>query len=376
VSAQLSDQGSGRLGWSPALDGLRAIAVLLVMLFHYGRDAWLPGGFLGVDIFFVLSGFLITTLLLQERERSGTISLSRFYARRGLRLVPGFATFLAVYLVLVLMFPSTWLLPGQDVAHALRHEAYGLGYIHNWVMASGERSPHSFGHIWTLGVEMQFYLLWPAALLLMLRCGAPRIAIVAVTATLAFLSAISLLFLGRPSWELMYYGTQFRAHELLIGALAAQLFVWSVVKPGTTRTVGYWAMLAASTLSIAVLARTANEHAPLMFTGGYQLTALAAAVVILHCVLVPDAWPARVLAWRPLAYVGRRSYAIYLWHLPVGYSLRALDMVPEAILATILTVLIAEASYRLIERPALRVKSALSAPEVAPETALPMKIAA
>jgi peptidoglycan/LPS O-acetylase OafA/YrhL len=135
-------------------------------------------------------------------------------------------------------------------------------------------------------------------------------------------------------------------------------------------------MLAASTLSIAVLARTANEHAPLMFTGGYQLTALAAAVVILHCVLVPDAWPARVLAWRPLAYVGRRSYAIYLWHLPVGYSLRALDMLPEAILATIITVAIAEASFRLIETPALRMKRALSMTEIAPPAAVSMKIAA
>jgi peptidoglycan/LPS O-acetylase OafA/YrhL len=210
----------------------------------------------------------------------------------------------------------------------------------------------------------------------MLHGRVSRGAIVAITAAAALLSAISTHVPWNQSWELTYYGTHFRAHELLIGALASQLFVWDGMKPSAARTLTFRAGLAGSILALAVFARFADEHAPLMLTGGYQLTAVAAAVIILQCVLAPRSMLSRALAWTPLAYIGRRSYAIYLWHLPVGYSLRALDMVPEAILATILTVLIAEASYRLIERPALRVKSALSTPEVAPEAALPMKLAA
>jgi peptidoglycan/LPS O-acetylase OafA/YrhL len=223
---------------------------------------------------------------------------------------------------------------------------------------------------------MQFYLVWPAALLLMLHARLPRQTIVAITATVALLSAVSTPVFRNQSWELMYYGTQFRAHELLTGALAAQLFVWNVVKPQAARTQAFGALVAVGIILVGLFARFADERAPVMFAGGYQLTAVAAAVVILHCVLTPSAWLARALTWTPLAYIGRRSYAIYLWHLPVGYSLRALDMVPEAILATIITVLIAEASYRVIERPALRMKSALRTTDAAPEPALPMKIAA
>lgn len=349
-----------RLAWSPALDGLRAIAVLLVMFFHYGRSAWVPGGWLGVDVFFVLSGFLITTLLLREWQATRTISLREFYARRMLRLLPAFGAFLAIYLLVLLAFPKTWLQPGQDVADALRQTLFAVTYTQNWLVAAGVEPTHSFGHIWSLAIEMQFYLVWPPLLLAMLRAGMSRRTMFAVTATVAAISATAMLWSGDPSWRFMYYGTQFRAHELLIGALAAQLLAANVVTPATVRTRAYTVLLVTSALAFALLTLVANEHWTVMFLGGCQLVALAAATVILHLTLAPGTSFSRLLAWRPLVYLGRRSYAMYLWHLPVGYSLRGLDLLPEALLAAAITIALAEISFRLIERPALRLKDSLA----------------
>lgn len=351
---------ASRLAWSPALDGLRAIAVLLVMFFHFGRAAWVPGGWLGVDVFFVLSGFLITTLLLREWQATRTISLKDFYVRRMLRLLPAFGAFLAIYLLLLLTFPETWLQPGQDIADAFLQTLFAITYLQNWLIAAGVEPTHSFGHIWSLAIEMQFYLVWPPLLLAMLHAGMSRRAIFAVTASLAAISATAMLWSNDPSWQLMYYGTQFRAHQLLIGALAAQLLAANVITPSIVRTRAYMALLATATLSITLLTLVANEHWTLMFLGGCQLVAVAAATVILHLTLAPDTSFTRVFAWRPLVYLGRRSYAMYLWHLPVGYSLRGLDLVPEALLATAITVVLAEISFRLVERPALRLKDSLS----------------
>ena len=351
-----------RLRYMPALDGLRAAAVVAVLLYH-GDVSWARGGYLGVDAFFVLSGFLITILLLTEWQRTGGIDLPSFWRRRARRLLP------ALFLVLgaVALFAITW--APTDMLQQLRGDALAtIGYVANWrFIASGQSyfaqfaSPSPLRHVWSLAIEEQFYLVWPPLFLLLLHLTrGSRRALFGITTVLAAGSTILMAALFTPGTDpaRVYYGTDTRAQSLLIGAALALILDRRQV--GTTR-IGrrflHATALGAALLLMWTWART-PDNATWLYRGGLALTALLVAVVIAGVTAETPGPVGRLLSLRAVRWIGVISYGLYLWHWPVYVALSrgrtGLD--GSALLAVRLacTVALATASYYLVERPIRR----------------------
>jgi peptidoglycan/LPS O-acetylase OafA/YrhL len=331
--------------YAPGLDGVRALAVAAVVAYHLGAR-WLPGGFLGVDVFFVLSGFLITSLLAAEWRASGGIAVGQFYLRRARRLLP------ALYLMLaVVVVTANRLAPGQ--LRAIRSDVpAALGYVTNWTLiarngsyfaAGGPSSP--LQHLWSLAVEEQFYLLWPLALLACLwtrRRWLP-LAVVVVGAA-ASTCWMGVQYMPGTDPSRVYYGSDTHAAPLLVGAALA-------LACGERRVRARWADLAAlvAVLVLGYALVHASYNRAELFRGGYLVVALAAAALV-HAAAGATG-TARLLGVRPLRWLGQRSYAIYLWHWPIIVLLHpsiGAWLVPLQIAATLL---LAGLSYRLVEDP-------------------------
>lgn len=340
-----------RLAYVPALDGLRAVAVLAVMTFHAQPD-WLPGGFIGVDVFFVLSGYLITRLLLVEYDAHGRIAWRRFYARRALRLVPA--------LVLMLLAYCVWMsrVPGVDMAAHAGDALLAFLYVSNWVRAFGDQVLHYLGHTWSLAVEAQFYLLWPLLVLRVLRRSASPAPLAAWAALLLLASwgtRVGLLWSG-ASLERMYNGLDSHADGLMAGALLAA--GWS----GATRwweALPAWArrtLLAAATAGLAGLIARADWTSPWMMGLGYAAVSLTVGVLLLALGSAPPSLLGRLLSLRAVVWVGTISYGLYLWHFPVLRILQDWQLAGWTLLIPgfALTFALAAASYRFVERPLLR----------------------
>ena len=378
-SARATDAVTGR--YLPALDGVRAAAIAGVFAYHLGYG-WASGGYLGVDLFFVLSGFLITTLLVEEWSNLGSIDLGRFWGHRARRLLPGLLAMLVV-LALWVKFESGGLavdlpqLRGDGIATVL--------YVANWHFLFSHQSyfdrfslPSPLRHTWSLAIEEQFYLVWPLIVVAMMKAAgfvrgrgrtrgqfavAPstwRAAGIFCTATGALCSTawMAYLALGGASINRLYYGTDTRALDLLVGCTLAML-VAARPQPGPrARRVLHWC----SPVAVLVLAAcwiTAGDTNgnPLgwMFKGGFLLCAVAGAVVLADVRQVEQGGLAKALSVRPVRFVGRISYGLYLWHWPVivelspartgwsGWQLDALRIGASLGLATV--------SYYLIERP-------------------------
>jgi peptidoglycan/LPS O-acetylase OafA/YrhL len=351
-----------RLRYMPALDGLRAVAVAAVLLYH-GDVAWARAGYLGVDAFFVLSGFLITTLLLAEWQTSRTIDLLSFWRRRARRLLP------ALFLVLgaVALFAVTW--APADMLGALRGDAFAtLAYVANWRFITSSdsyfaqfSSPSPLQHVWSLAIEEQFYLVWPVVFLILLRVTrGSRRALIGITASLAAASALLMAVLFTPGADpsRVYYGTDTRAQSLLIGAALA--LVLERRRLGATRS-GRTVLHAAASGSAAVLlwtwARTPDD-ADWLYRGGFAVTAALVAVVIASVTSEAPGTLGRVLSLRPLRWIGVISYGLYLWHWPVYVALTrgrtGLDGASLLALRFACTVALATASYYLVEAPIRR----------------------
>ena len=355
LDQETSSAGVPALGYRPALDGLRAIAVLGVMSWHFVLPG-VKGGFLGVDLFFVLSGFLITKLLAEEWELDGSIHLGRFYLRRMLRLFPALFVVLLVTLPLV---PRIWTIQA-------------LLYVSNWGLLTGHLGPSAIMQMWSLSVEEQFYLVWPPLLLLLLVLRTPRRAIVATVALLAAASATFKIVAWHSidDWSRFYFGSDGRADELLVGAGLALLVSWStfVRKPRVRQFVQVATVLAVVWLGYLFVA-SAVYWKFFYRQGGITLVAIATAIVILNLLLVPQGWLATGLSARPLVAIGRMSYGLYLWHSPVGglTDARHVDWMPElprAVLFVVrvaLTFGVAALSYRYLERPILALKHRFAA---------------
>jgi peptidoglycan/LPS O-acetylase OafA/YrhL len=344
-----------RLGYRPALDGVRGIAILLVIAWHaYDRPS---GGFLGVDLFFVLSGFLITSLLLQEWDLRGGISLPHFYFRRALRLLPALVVVVASYVLLSVasyVHGTPKASDGSELRNALEGAFFGVLYISNIVQATGHLVPGGIGHLWSLATEEQFYLLWPLALYGALRCGARSRGLalgLAVVIALLFIHRLELVLGGAPQGRL-YFGPDNTFDVILIGCLAGIWFSYGLPRALAHKSVlragGWLGLLVVSSL----VAFSTLWQRPL-YGGLLSLYAVAAALVLLSVVLESDSWIARSLSFRPLVFVGQISYGLYLWHAMIFFGPQ--PHLPRS-LEIALAFVFAIASYYGVERFFLRRK--------------------
>ncbi len=341
----------------PALDGLRGLALLGVLLFH--ANGALPGGYLGVDLFFVLSGFLITSLLLSEHARTGRVALAAFWARRARRLLPA----LVCLLPAIALYARVVAKP--DELAGLRGDALAtLGYVANWRAIFTHRSywelfvaPSPLEHTWSLAIEEQFYVIWPLIVVLVLRRHTKR-AVLLLSLGLAALSMALMVALFRAAdTSRVYLGTDTRAVGLLVGVALATIFPLDATPPPRTgRLLDVLGLASAVGLGVA-WCRLRGDSA-LLYHGGLWLTEVAALVLIVCAVRAPRSLVARALSIRPLTLLGSVSYGAYLWHWPANVVLTAerthLRGLSLQGLHFAVTFAIAAFSYRFIERPILK----------------------
>jgi peptidoglycan/LPS O-acetylase OafA/YrhL len=353
-------EGDGR--YLAGLDGLRAVAVLAVIAYHLNAS-WASGGQLGVGVFFVISGYLITDLLLAQRARRGRFALRDFWMRRARRLLPALWVMLAATTIWV-AFLDPQQVPG------LRGDMLGaFFYFSNWWYAFQHVSyfalfapPSPLGHLWSLGVEEQFYLVWPILLLLVLRVIRRRELLIGLLLAGAAVSAWLMATLYQPGVDptRVYEGTDTRAFQLLLGgALAVVLPIRHLFAPVSRRARAGFEVLAVAGLGgIALLVLLTNQYEAFIYRGGMvalSLASLAAVAGLAH----PSTLTGRVLGARPLRWIGVRSYGIYLWSYPIivlttpqGASA---GVQPLRIAAQLAATLVAAAlSWRLIEEPIRR----------------------
>jgi len=344
----------------PALDGLRALAVLAVFVYHIDERRF-PGGFLGVDLFFVISGYVITLGLLDEWQARGSIDLRHFWWRRVRRLMPA-----AIALILATLAMTSVAFP-ERMASLRGEAAAAVGYVANWYLVFHRMpyfetlsAPSMLRHLWSLAVEEQFYLLWPPLLAGALRLVRPRWAFVG-TVLLAVASAVWLgvLYQADASADRLYYGTDTRGFALLGGAALA--FVWKprlAQHPFSLRDAVSGFVGVACLVAFGVLCWRLNGATDFMYRGGLALTALVSLGAVAMCARADNAYT-RVLASTPLRWLGKRSYSAYLWHWPVVLLLPVQDALAGGIVSTVAiyiaaaacTLAAAEVSYRWIETP-------------------------
>ena len=331
---------------------------MLAVLFFHSRKA-LPGGYLGVDLFFVLSGYLITSLLLAEHRDTGRIALWPFWMRRARRLFPALLSLLPAVAV------YAWLLAKPDELARIRGDALAtLGYVANWRAIWSHKSywelfaaPSPLEHTWSLSIEEQFYVVWPVVVMVLLRRGTKRPLLWLTRFTLAagVLSAIAMAVMfehGRTSR--VYLGTDTRMAGILAGAaLAMFLPPGTTLAPSTARQIDRLGIVAALGLGVAWC--TLPGESAFLYRGGFWLTEVCALILIMCSVAGPRlSVVARVLAWRPLRLIGAISYGLYLWHWPVNVVLTQERVHVGGWMPLVrffVTFAIAIVSYRFLERP-------------------------
>jgi len=346
---------------------VRALAVLAVIAYHLGTTSDsgpLPrGGFLGVDVFFVLSGYLITSLLIVEFRNTGRISIKKFYARRARRLLPAlYAMLLAVAVVGVAWVP-------QQAAKLRGDLLASLSYVTNWWLIAENSSyfgggdrPRMLTHLWSLAVEEQYYLVWPLVLILFARMLAKRrtMLLFVLAAVAASTAAAWLLYDPWADPSRVYYGTDTRALAPLIGAaLAIWVRPWKHrpwLNPVSTALLDTIGVLALAGLGVTAVLLADTD--PKLYRGGLTVIALLAAGLV-WVAGHPATWLGWLLGQQPLRWVGERSYAIYLWHWPVCVLTRPGVDIPvtgwlNSALRVGATLVLAELSYWLVERPLRR----------------------
>lgn len=350
-----------RLGYRPALDGYRGVAILLVLLTHLDlvRNIY---GFIGVQMFFVLSGFLITCLLLEEWDQNHAISLRAFYARRALRLLPALVGMLATFL----LFSGLSHTP-KEQATDFKEALITLCYSMNWAEAFNLFPPKYLAHTWSLSIEEQFYLLWPAMLLWMLRRNS-RVSLFKY----AVLGA-ALCWLARLIWLVRWWflhpgimadvrrltcGLDTRADALLIGCAIGVAFASGLLPQSSRPRRWFLQPAAASVLGLWLIARFLLPQDPVMYVIGWSLMAVFAGILILELATDAGGGVHRFFTRSPLVYLGKISYGLYLWHFPVVVALHKLPVQPvyRGLIIVLISFAFTLASYYLIELPCLRWK--------------------
>lgn len=351
------------------LEALRGIAVLLVVVSHlhsiistdphFINVTPLPWvnqafsrGFLGVDLFFVLSGFLITSLLFREGEDSLSSKLKSFYYRRGLRILP------ALYALLIVSFAvAIW--EGSSLRYQWNSTWSALLFISNWTFEPFfPQTQDDLGHLWSLAVEEQFYIVWPLAFFIFKRLRIHWLVITSAMAILVVVIALhrNALWSSQIPWLFIYIKTETRADAILIGCAFAYIFRYVSISPKLLRAFGY--------ISVVVLITIAYLYSDFkngfLYQGGFSLIAFLFGVVILAIVLLPS-FGGPLMSSSMLIWWGQRSYGIYLWHLLIFRIFGRHEFVGSELLRVVLAVgislFVAEASWRLIEQPFIRIKN-------------------
>ena len=395
LSAPTIGEQISRVPYLPGLDGLRAVAVVAVMVYH-ANSTWLSGGFLGVEVFFVISGYLITLLLIAEKERTGRVRLGQFWFRRARRLLPALFLMMIGLVIYMALFDRPPM--GQTRGDLLA----GTFYISNWFqvwVGHSYTAAEAFAplrHLWSLAVEEQFYLLWPLIMMLILRFRRdklPRVALwlvaisVALTAMVAAMYVSGTVYIGADSVtgapscgpgeshgyltvfgrcinvnETMYIGTLTRAGGLMLGAAFAM--VWrpiAIMRSPMGRRVRRIDLVALASLAgLALLMNKLyllNKHDlsydAWLFRGGFIATGVCS-IGVIAAATHRHSWIGRLLGIAPLRWVGTRSYGLYLYHWPIYQILRDPGQPLQLrtfVIAMLITVPITELSYRFVELP-------------------------
>ncbi len=351
-----------KLGYRPELDGLRGISILLVYLHHLYHPI-MPGGFFGVDIFFVLSGFLITSLLVEEWNREGSISLKDFYIRRGLRLMP------ALVLLIIIMggFAIIFLDKGKAL-NTYQGIWLTLSYASNWLYAFGHFSASNpLGITWSLAIEEQFYLTWPLLLGLALKFKLGRrwiLYLLALTIAIIPLNRKILVEQGANVFR-VYYATDTRADALLTGCFVGLLVSWNLLAHRKRFEISIKSLAAIAVIFLGYMVSTASWTDLMLYLyGGYTLVSLSIALPLIVLIVWPPKAALLVLKFPPLVWIGRISYGLYLWHWPVREFIYQKKIVPasaaQLMTVVILSLSFTALSYYFVEKPFLRRKKRFS----------------
>ncbi len=348
------------MGYQPALDGLRALSVIAVIAYH-ARLVWIPGGFIGVEVFFVVSGYLITTLLIEERLRSGSVSLKQFWIRRARRLLPALFAMLCASAIAVAFF-------APEFAPSLRRDVLAaVFYVSNWWQIFFVSVPYFapleapiLRHLWSLAVEEQWYLIWPVVFGVVLCRRSVRLdraGLIVGLAALAIMVFTAVMYVpnNETRTNFLYLSTLTRSSGLLCGAGLA--FFW---RPWHGKQLNTFQRLGAEiscVTGIAVLVGVAaliHVDDARLYRGGLAAATLASCVLI-FVVVHPSMTVMKWIVSRPLVVeIGRRSYGLYLWHWPIFVVTGARDSTNALAIALTATVIVNELSYVLIEQPARR----------------------
>ncbi|MFQ3726562.1 acyltransferase family protein [Staphylococcus equorum] len=344
--------------YMPGLDGLRAISVIGIIIYHLNKQ-WLSGGFIGVDTFFVISGYLITSLLLKEYEETGIINLKQFWLRRVKRLIP------AVFVLVLVVTLATLIFKPEHIV-SIKHDAFAAFlYVSNWwYIATDVNYFEQFAfmplkHLWSLAIEEQFYIFFPVILIMLLLTMKKRRNVILIFLATSIISLLTMVIISGPhsSHSRVYFGTDTRLQTMLLGVILA--FIWppfklkkdpNIILRNIIDSIGMFALLGLLLVFFKV-----SDDSSWIYNGGFYLISTLTLFVIIS-VVHPSGYFAKIIGNRLFVYIGKRSYSLYLWHFPIISFLHAYYVdgqipVYVYIIDLTFTAIFAELSYRYIETP-------------------------
>lgn len=358
VRNQINEDGF-KITYLPCIDGVRAFSVIAVIMFH-GGIPFLRGGFIGVDIFFVISGFLITSLLIKEKQKTGGINIVNFFTRRVLRLIPALIALLLIFNIF-----SIFAMEKDIAVNNFVDSFIVLFYSADWTRAMGLQRPDWLGHAWSLSIEEQFYIIWPFIFLVLLKILKDYhfIALVVLIMALASTACRVIFMMYGFNYDRIYNGLDSRADALLIGCLcsfilSSKWYHWILAKSLVIHVLFYISLMII--IALAILSRWTS---PKMFCLGYLTIAICAAVIIIKLTTTAgNSFIEKVLTQHFIVWIGKISYGLYLWHYPIFNIMRYYEYtkITTFVYGTAITFIFSALSYYFIERPFLMLKGKTS----------------